>query len=115
MEAEHQHTARRRSTKRRADRISEETQQDETRAELELGKLADYYAAQVQREGSWAQFIRAQRGKSNIPHKVDTLAHRASRLLHHLSVRGASVTLTTPPWDHHRISEAMSRGPHKSS
>jgi hypothetical protein len=83
-------------------------------AEQALGKLAQHYASQVRTLG-WQQTMIRQRGRSNISRGVRYLPHRAARLLHHLGQRGASVTMSTAPWEQTRRDAAAARGPHKSS
>ena len=83
-------------------------------AEERLGKLASDYDNLLRRDG-WTRTIEHCRGQSNVSDKVETLPHRAARLLQHLRKRGASVTLATPPWDAQQQHAAIARGPHKSS
>lgn len=83
-------------------------------AEERLGKLASEYDNLLRRNG-WIRTIEHCRGPSNVSDKVETLPHRAARLLQHLRKRGASVTLATPPWDAQQQHAAIARGPHKSS
>jgi hypothetical protein len=85
-----------------------------TSAEQTLGKLATHYASQVRTLG-WQQAMLRHRGRSNVNQEVRHLPHRASRLLHHLGRRGASVALSSAPWDQTHRDAAATRGPHKSS
>ena len=76
--------------KRPADQIS-------TLAELELGKLARGFCAQVMQHG-WERVVQQTRGRSNFSPDVRRLPHKAARLLEHLRRWGASVPTSTPPW-----------------
>ena len=52
---------------------------------------------------------------SNITPTTKVLPHKAARLIGHLEVRGASITLTSRPWSPERRAQAVAREPHKSS
>ena len=54
-------------------------------------------------------------GTSNLTDDVGRLPHRAARLLDHLRLRGASVTLATALWTLAQKQRAITWGPHKSS
>ena len=83
-------------------------------AEDLLGKLANDSANKLRTLG-WTRWLREIRGRSNVAHTVESVPHKASRLLSHLGKRGAGVPLATPPWSRERIATAVQRGPHQSS
>lgn len=87
---------------------------DLSRAEHTLGKLATHFASCVHQVG-WHQTVLEHRGKAHVNLSVHIVPHRAARLLSHLGKRGASITVTTAPWDRARRDAAVLRGPHKSS
>lgn len=55
------------------------------------------------------------RGEPNLARSVRLLPHKAARLLEHLRLRGAGVTLTTKPWSLSQRDDAVARGSHKSA
>lgn len=79
-----------------------------------LGKLANANAQDLERFG-WKELVNARRGASHLAPNLETLPHKARRLLHHLQRRGASVPLTTAPWPIARRDWASARGPHPST
>ncbi len=85
-----------------------------TDAERTLGKLATWFAHELKAKG-WRRLVTEARGHSYISPSAKRVAHKAARLLGHLGLRGASVTMHTPPWTAERRMEALRRGPHKSS
>lgn len=61
----------------------------------------------------WQETIRHRRGKGDFGNL--NIKHLAKRLLRYLSMKGAPVVLTTPPWDHKPMHAAAAHGPHKSA
>jgi hypothetical protein len=97
--------------KRTAEEISATELSD---AEKLLGKLAQRFTARV-RDRGWRRTVSEERGKSNITSTVTTVPHKAAWLVGHLARRGASIVMTTLPWDEARRQHAILWGPHKSS
>jgi hypothetical protein len=87
---------------------------DMSDAEVALGKLAQRTGEEIMKYG-WRAVVRRLRGTSNTTPNVDKIPHKAARLLDHLRRHGASVPLSTVPWDVERLDEAVRRGPHQSS
>jgi hypothetical protein len=79
-----------------------------------LGELIRGDVKELRRLG-WKKFVALKRGTADLHPDVGKLPHPAAHYLDNLRQRGAKVTLATAPWSPDRISEALKRGPHKSS
>jgi hypothetical protein len=66
-------------------------------------------------EIGFEKLVEERRQRSDFHPTVTRLQHKAARLLNHLRKRGASVTLSTPPWTDQQREDTLRRGPHKSS
>lgn len=86
-----------------------------TRAEETLRKYASEAVAKLDLLCDWTLFVLSERGRPDIASTAETVPHKASRLLKHLPRHGASVPLSTAPWDSERIHRAAARGSHKSA
>jgi hypothetical protein len=81
--------------------------------EAALGKLAASTAQALARIG-WRDLVLSQRGPSHLAANLETLPHKAGRLLHHLQARGAAVPLASSPWPLSQRDRSAARGPHQS-
>jgi hypothetical protein len=67
-------------------------------------------------EIGFEKLMEERRQRSDFHPNVKRLRHKAAAgLLNRLKERGASVTLSTPPWTDRQREETLRRGPHKSS
>jgi hypothetical protein len=66
-------------------------------------------------EIGFEKLVEERRQRSDFHPNVKRLRHKAARLLNHLKERGASVTLSTPPWTDQQREGTLRRGPHKSA
>ena len=78
----------------------------------ELGELIKRDVLLLQQMG-WQNFVKLRRRRGDLSSLK--FPHPASRLLQHYKFHGAPVKLHTQPWTPQQISNALQRGPHRSS
>jgi hypothetical protein len=82
----------------------------------ELGKLIQEVTLCFCKSSSWSEFIRQERGPSELqPNLHLKLQHPAAPLLHRLSKHGVPLLRHSKPWSQERRNAAMQRGSHQSA
>ena len=77
----------------------------------ELGKYIQHDVNLLAKLG-WTTFIQNKRQRGDIA--ALHFKHTAQPLLQHIKKRGIPVVLSTPPWSHTQLNQAIKRGPHRS-
>mmetsp|Transcript_14147 Transcript_14147/g.26545 ORF Transcript_14147/g.26545 Transcript_14147/m.26545 type:complete len:786 (+) Transcript_14147:1982-4339(+) len=78
----------------------------------ELGKCIARDVALLKKLG-WKRFVAARRPRKDLA-DMHGINHPAKRLLLSYKNHGVPAKVTTPPWSHERIRQAIARGPHRS-
>jgi hypothetical protein len=86
-------------------------------SDTQSDNLSEYIVRDSSRllDVGFEQLVAERRKCSNFHPGVKALNHKAARLLDHLHKRGASVTLSSPPWDEVHLESTIQRGPRKSA
>jgi hypothetical protein len=80
-----------------------------------LGTYIALSTDSLRNASSWPEFIRSQRGDSEIPSTVSSLPHPAASLLSRISKTGVPVLLSEPPWSAQQKHAVIARGSHQSA
>jgi hypothetical protein len=78
----------------------------------DLGEYIDWESKHLQEVG-FKHLVAQQEGHSDFSPGVRDLLHNAATFLRHLKNHGATISLSTPPWEEKRLDETITRGPHK--